>query len=258
MAEKLAFENLEYIVMEGGGARGAAYLGAIRALEKKMSERSDVQAYSDLGKRNAGLLDYSKTIDNTTAIKGIAGSSAGAITTFALALGFNSDEIEKILDYDFTNFLNEKDAGKYRMVDENGNLAIGEDKKNKTTKDKELAKKDDFNFRFDSDKTPVGGNLVKQGFRNLAFSAGIKTVVDGLASNSKQLSDLVLRMLKITDENNIPPFWRGLFRWVYRPNNNFLQKLGWNKLAHLIFFKVLIPKHIVKAPMNFDLSLIHI
>lgn len=251
---KLKIDDLKNIVMEGGGARGAAYLGAIRALEIKMSERSDVQAYSDLGKRKAGLLDYSNTTDNTLAIKGIAGSSAGAITTFALALGFNSDEIEKILDYDFTNFLSEKDAGKYRMVDKEGKLAVGEDIKNKVTKEKELAKKDDFKFRFDSNKTPVGGNIVKQGFRNLTFSVGIKTVVDGLTSNAKQLSDLVLRMLKITDENNLPPFWRGLFRWVYRPNNNFLQKLGWNKLAHLIFFKILIPTRVIKAPMQFDID----
>jgi predicted acylesterase/phospholipase RssA len=138
---KLEFKNLEYIVMEGGGARGAAYLGAIRALETKMREHQvsntlEIFKYNTTGRSKPGLLDYYKKDGDIEipVIKGIAGSSAGAITAFALALGFNSDEIDEILKYPFKNFLQEKDVGKYRMIDENGVLSVGQDKKIKPLK----------------------------------------------------------------------------------------------------------------------------
>jgi predicted acylesterase/phospholipase RssA len=142
------FDDLQYIVMEGGGARGAAYLGAVRALEKMMGRRASTSCYA-VTNRKPGLLDYYVTENSKQipVIKGIAGSSAGAITTFALGLGFNSEEIEKILQYDFTHFLSEKDSGKYRMVKEDGTLAIGQDKKNKITGGKELSFDKAFEFK---------------------------------------------------------------------------------------------------------------
>jgi len=252
MAEKLAFENLEYIVMEGGGARGAAYLGAIRALEKKMSERSDVHAYSDLGKRKAGLLDYSKTFDNTSAIKGIAGSSAGAITTFALALGFNSHEIDQILKYPFKKFLKDTDAGKYRMVDKEGKLAIGEDKANPETGTKEMGRNvTKFKFDFNNNATQIGDNLTKKAKRDLLFGAVFKIATDGVTSNLQQLTNVTSKLLKNNSPEDAPPFWRGLFRWALRPNNNILTKIGVARFLRLLFFKLIVPK-IFDSPIKAD------
>lgn len=256
---KLEFKNLEYIVMEGGGARGAAYLGAIKALETKMKDHQatnslEIFIHDTGGRTKPGLLDYYKKDGDKKipVIKGIAGSSAGAITTFALALGFNSDEIDNILKYPFKNFISEKDSGKYRMVD-NNDLAIGQDSKNKVTNTKELDKDDDFKFKFDQNATAIGNNEVKRAFRNLSISVILKTVLDGVGSNAKQLTDLVFKMLKISDANNIPKFWRGFFRWVYRPNNNFLRKLGWHKFGYLVFFKWVVPK-VLKSPLEFDID----
>jgi len=66
------------LVFEGGGAKGIAFCGAIKALEEK------------------------NIMEN---IKGIIGSSAGAIIAGALAVGYNSIEIQKILEEtSFTNF----------------------------------------------------------------------------------------------------------------------------------------------------------
>ncbi len=72
-------ENIDYIAMEGGGGKGIVYLGAIRALEMKKKLP----------------LDKSSKENNLNCLKGIGGSSAGAITTYMLALGMNGDEIEK-------------------------------------------------------------------------------------------------------------------------------------------------------------------
>ena len=57
------FENL---VFEGGGVKGLAFCGALKVLEER------------------GII---------TDVKGLAGSSAGAITAGLLACGYTSDEI---------------------------------------------------------------------------------------------------------------------------------------------------------------------
>lgn len=251
----LRFENLQYIVMEGGGARGAAYLGAIQALEEKMEERYNNEALIDRytleGGRKHGLLDYFEVGVNTAVIKGIAGSSAGAITTFALGLGLNSEEINEILQYPFAKFLEEKDAGKYRAIDEDGNLAVGEDKKNSVTRAKELSINKKFEFQFDRDSTRVGGDLVKLGLRNLYFTLGTKVVFDGLGSNLNQLFDLQNKLANVTSSNNMSPFWRSTLQFLLRTDNSFLRKLGWQKLLNLLLFKLILPK-VLKAPLKFD------
>lgn len=249
------FKKLEHIVMEGGGARGAAYLGAIEALEKLMEDRfnndSNVERHTLSGDRMHGLLDYYEVATGAPVIKGIAGSSAGAITTFALGLGLNSEEIEKVLEYPFAKFLEEKDAGKYRAIDENGNLAVGQDIKNEVTGSKELSIDKKFEFRFDQDKTTVNGNVVKLGLRNLYFTLVTKVIIDGAGSNLNQLFDLQKKLDKLTDGSNFSPFWRSTLKFLLRTDNNFLKKLGWQKLLNMLLFKLVLPK-VLKAPMKFD------
>ena len=136
---KMSINDLKYIVMEGGGARGNTYLGAVRALEDQLfsrvwkyhTEGKPIETVAITSNRARGVMDYLKLdADNKNyipIIEGVAGASAGAITTFALVLGLNSEEIERVLDFDFTKFLSEDDAGKYRMINEGSELAIGED-----------------------------------------------------------------------------------------------------------------------------------
>lgn len=72
--KKISLQNKEYLVFEGGGGKGNAYLGAILVLEEK--------GYLPI--RNN---DSKKFI-------GVAGASAGAITALMVALGLSSDDIE--------------------------------------------------------------------------------------------------------------------------------------------------------------------
>lgn len=257
---KLEFKNLEYIVMEGGGARGAAYLGAIRALEDLMKKHQadnslEISIHDIVGRMKPGLLDYyKKDGDNKTpVIKGIAGSSAGAITTFALALGFNSDEIETILKYPFEKFLKDVHVGKFRMIDENGKLAIGHDKKKHGFFNaKELTKESEFKFHFDSDYTVIQDNLAKQGKRKLLFGTIFKVVVDGVISNVQQLGTAVNRFFLNDSPEDAPSFWRGFLRWALRPNNNLIARIGISRGLRIILFRVLIPLRIIKVPIKFD------
>lgn len=257
---KLEFKNLEYIVMEGGGARGAAYLGAIRALEDLMKKHQadnslEISIHDIVGRTKPGLLDYyKKDGDNKTpVIKGIAGSSAGAITTFALALGFNSDEIETILKYPFEKFLKDVHVGKFRMIDENGKLAIGHDKKKHGFFNaKELTKESEFKFHFDSDYTVIQDNLAKQGKRKLLFGTIFKVVVDGVISNVQQLGTAVNRFFLNDSPEDAPSFWRGFLRWAVRPNNNLIARIGISRALRIILFRVLIPLRIIKVPIKFD------
>ena len=61
---------IENLVFEGGGARGAAYQGAIKALGER------------------GILPK---------IKRVAGSSAGALTAIIVALGYTADEAQEVM-----------------------------------------------------------------------------------------------------------------------------------------------------------------
>jgi predicted acylesterase/phospholipase RssA len=247
--KKFDFNNLEYIVMEGGGARGVAYLGAIRALESKMSKRQNVQVIPNLSNRDPGLLDYYNKDGNTEipAIKGIAGSSAGAITTFALALGFNSTEIDSILKFPFKEFLKEKNVGKYRMIDENGFLAIGEDKKNKTTKAIELNKDDStFEFNLGKKKTEIGNNIQKLVIRNAYFTILTRVVTDGFGANLKNFKKLSDNLNKIPEELNMPKILRGILRFILR----FIPDFGMQKVVNALILKGI--SHFFKMPFKID------
>jgi len=79
--------TIEYLAFEGGGGKGAAYLGALKYL------------------KDIGFLRFNEPKSGTNekrrldpiCIKGISGSSAGAITAVLLASGHNCDDIYNIL-----------------------------------------------------------------------------------------------------------------------------------------------------------------
>ena len=82
----LPFENL---AVEGGGIKGVAYAGALRVLEE------------------AGLPGK---------LRRISGTSAGSMTALMIALGYRSDEIQKVLlGTDFTRFEDAGDTGLIRF-----------------------------------------------------------------------------------------------------------------------------------------------
>ena len=70
-----------YLAFEGGGGRGAAFLGALRVLRQ-----CDIIAFRKDSGTKAQRLDEAKTL-------GVSGASAGAITACLLAAGY-----EAILD----------------------------------------------------------------------------------------------------------------------------------------------------------------
>lgn len=75
-------ENIKHLAFEGGGGKGIVYLGAIRALEKKLKTPSIIDITQDIEKRK---------------IKGLSGASAGAITSFMISMGMSANDIEEEL-----------------------------------------------------------------------------------------------------------------------------------------------------------------
>lgn len=194
--------------MEGGGARGNTYLGAVRELEYQLKNRvGDNPEY--LARQNKpAIMDFLKDSEELGTdgekikkpiIEGVAGASAGAITTFAIVLGLNSEEIKEVLGFDFSNFLSEVDAGKYRMIDENSELKVGEDKTlyNQPdtlfeTKQKTLGgKRDNFEYDLSKNKTQIKGNAIKFAKRGFLFNFLVKIIVDGVVYNVGQLFRLL-------------------------------------------------------------------
>ncbi|XP_061169582.1 uncharacterized protein LOC133178947 [Saccostrea echinata] len=83
--DQYPFENL---IFEGGGAKGIAYPGALRALEE------------------VGIMKK---------IKRFAGTSVGSITATMAALGYKSTEIREVMSTDFSKYYDAR-FGKFSFI----------------------------------------------------------------------------------------------------------------------------------------------
>ncbi len=89
---KLKRDDVHYLVFEGGGGKGATYIGALDALE----ELSIIKHYTkNIGGREVTRLDNS-------IIKGIAGTSVGSITAVMIAAGYTSEEVKEFINSNIT------------------------------------------------------------------------------------------------------------------------------------------------------------
>ena len=87
---KVSKEDVRYLIFEGGGGKGVAYLGAVQALEE------------------LGILSYfEKEVNGKTVcrldpkkIHGVAGTSVGSFTALLIACGYTPKEAEEIITDD--------------------------------------------------------------------------------------------------------------------------------------------------------------
>ncbi|WP_242835250.1 patatin-like phospholipase family protein [Ruminiclostridium papyrosolvens] len=97
-------EDIEYLALEGGGGCGNAFIGAIKALEDMK-----VIQHENFCLKN---------------IKGVAGASAGSITSLFLACGYNSREITDILKLEnFNKFFDGPDINKQPFLINNNKMS---------------------------------------------------------------------------------------------------------------------------------------
>lgn len=92
MVEAVRSDQVRYLCFEGGGGKGIVLLGAVREL------------------RNLGILTYKDgRLNPNGQIKGLAGSSAGALMAVMLSIGFTPQELEKLVgpggSYNLNRFL---------------------------------------------------------------------------------------------------------------------------------------------------------
>ncbi|MCX6251744.1 MAG: patatin-like phospholipase family protein [Bacteroidetes bacterium] len=101
----LIAENIKYLAFEGGGGKGASYLGAIHALEQLKIITHD--ASGKLNVDRYGTNTKSVEIPNG-GITGISGASAGAITALLIGCGYKSAKIKQIfLTTNFNDFFDD-------------------------------------------------------------------------------------------------------------------------------------------------------
>jgi len=113
MADRIDLKKVRYVAFEGGGGKGLVYLGAIRALEKKLaqlragglrvpstpsnptgSEGPPITLQGRGPQSPEPIIDLNDPMDRRW-VKGVSGTSAGAITALMVAVGMNSDEISQ-------------------------------------------------------------------------------------------------------------------------------------------------------------------
>jgi predicted acylesterase/phospholipase RssA len=112
-------EQIQYIVFEGGGGKGLAYLGALQALEEKAAHGKPVEPVL---KYEGGRL--AKPGKGGGRIKGIGGASAGAITAFLVSIGYTAAQVEEFMKKDFTTFFDTYEIGSKWVPNINGYRAI--------------------------------------------------------------------------------------------------------------------------------------
>ena len=90
--ERVASSNVEYLCFEGGGGKGVIFLGALQELERQRILRF-----------------RSGRLDPQGQIKGVAGSSAGALTAVLLSCGFTARDLQRLLfgGFDFNLFFDQ-------------------------------------------------------------------------------------------------------------------------------------------------------
>ncbi len=204
--------------MEGGGARGTAYLGAVKELENQLKE---LVKNNPLDYKMAfvhpdrvggpGIMDFLKKdydddCEFKPIIQGLSGSSAGAITTFAITLGLNSTEIEQVLNYEFKNFLNDTDHGKYRMIDNSSLLKVGMNKG-----DLLGGKTEVYDYDLRKNKASINKNTGLIILRKYVISLIFKVIGDGLASNVDQL-------LNMFSKNKTNDLWSNKLQQLFTKN----------------------------------------
>lgn len=120
--------SVNYLTFEGGGGKGVVYLGVVRALEEIFAISGNPDSALETSPNSVRLrslviegdrkLIYPTMPLNMRQIKGISGTSAGAITAFSLAIGMSSKDLE----YE-ANRLEKMAIGygpdKYKMADVN-------------------------------------------------------------------------------------------------------------------------------------------
>ncbi|MEO1489322.1 MAG: patatin-like phospholipase family protein, partial [Pseudomonadota bacterium] len=78
--ERVAQGNVQYLCFEGGGGKGIIFLGAVKELERR------------------GVLTYDRyRLAPNGQIRGIAGSSAGALTAVLLSCGYNARYLQRLV-----------------------------------------------------------------------------------------------------------------------------------------------------------------
>ncbi len=93
MMAGLSKEKVRFLAFEGGGGKGIVYLGALQALE-------ELEIISHLEVEKDG---QTTTRLDTNKIKGISGTSVGAVSALLIACGYTSNETNEILTSDIGN-----------------------------------------------------------------------------------------------------------------------------------------------------------
>jgi predicted acylesterase/phospholipase RssA len=227
---KVKIEKLENIVLEGGGAKGAAYAGAIMAIEDELKGHCANNSTSyNVGTKNA-ILDFwvKESKYEGPQVRRFAGASAGAITSFALALGLNSEMIVGATKYPFTNFLKDLDIGKYRMVSSDGTISVGEDKR------KLLGQGDgnqEYTYQLDR-KHKVKESPVKKQLRSYLLNIAKRMLFAGaiqFMTEFKKIYDFIANIFNKDESGGGTDFepdkW-GVFSMMFKKAYNLLETVG--------------------------------
>ncbi|MHA1397708.1 MAG: patatin-like phospholipase family protein, partial [Candidatus Heimdallarchaeaceae archaeon] len=84
---RVSKEDVKFLVFEGGGGKGVAYIGALEVMKEL-----GILSYYDKEKDNK---TYTRL--NSDKIKGVAGTSVGSIIALLLACGYTPEEMKEML-----------------------------------------------------------------------------------------------------------------------------------------------------------------
>ena len=196
--------NIKYLAIQGAGGKGAAYLGALTAIEHlKILETTD-------GKNEK------KEVQKFKRLKGISGTSAGTITALMLSLGYTARETNEMVIKNplFLLTLGEKSqVSRYRAY--------------KSTEDKTENKPPEIGFTFPGYKKSIKVEIKKELAKGLQRTE-VDLLEDKYTLSSKIIEGFegtknpnqLIQLLKKTRAGFISPLKVALFQGILRSLGN--------------------------------------
>jgi predicted acylesterase/phospholipase RssA len=196
--------NIEYLAIQGAGGKGAAYLGALTAIEHlKILETTD-------GKNEK------KEVQKFKQLKGISGTSAGTITALMLSLGYTARETNEMVIKNplFLLALGEKSqVSRYRAY--------------KSTEDKTDKKPPEIGFTFPGYKKNIKVKIKKE-LAKAIQRTGVEILEDKYTLSSKIIEGFegtknpnqLIQLLKKTRPGFISPLKVALFQGILKSLGN--------------------------------------
>ena len=167
-------KKVRYISLEGGGGRGTVYLGVVKAFEDMgvlPVPRISLEKDRIPGSLKGNPYELRNDNGSKSKILGVSGASAGAITSFLIALGCDSDQIAEVIERQVEVLGVERKMGYFDSFLDPGKYYLSPNARNKAQISKNIAANDPKDKKLKADLNNIYYRFVSEKDFKLDFGS---------------------------------------------------------------------------------------